>query len=200
MVNFSGNFARVLFLTIVSLAVSATTILHAQQQKGYQVLSVKPNEFAQESPYINNNITMTRLAFNLTNWGSTPFDGSAPVTAAIVQQEAATFQNARLWDYRPLGDTLDQLQTIRQYYDFTDVDTDRYTINGQVRQVMLAARELAPEKNPQADSWVNQRITFTHGMGLMAAKYSAAWRTSSSDVALAIGPMRASSLRAPLLK
>jgi uncharacterized protein len=147
-----------------------------------QQLSVKPNEFAQESPYINNNINMTRLAFDLTNWGSTPFDGSAPLTAAIVQQESATFQNARLWDYRPLGATLDQLQTIRQYYDFTDVDTDRYTINGQVRQVMLAARELAPEKNPQADSWVNQRITFTHGIGLAMVPVNQATQSGQPDL------------------
>ena len=147
-----------------------------------QQLSVKPNEFAQESPYINNNITMTRLAFDLTNWSSTPFDGSAPLTAAAVQQESATFQNARIWDYRPLGATLDQLQTIRQYYDFTDVDTDRYTINGQVRQVMLAARELAPEKNPQANSWVNQRITFTHGIGLAMVPVNQATTSGQPDL------------------
>ena len=78
------------------------------------------------------------------HWGPKPFKGDAPLTAAAVAQESATFQNARLWDYRPLGDTLDQLQTIRQYYNFTDVDTDRYTINGELRQVMLSARELAP--------------------------------------------------------
>ncbi|MHB8399810.1 MAG: UPF0182 family membrane protein [Candidatus Limnocylindrales bacterium] len=131
-----------------------------------QQFTVLPNQFAQEQPYIANNIAMTRLAFGLTNWSPTPFDGSAPLTQATVTAESATFQNARLWDSLPLGDALAQLQTIRQYYDFTDVDTDRYTINGQLRQVMLSARELAPEKNPQANSWVNQRITFTHGVGV----------------------------------
>ena len=167
---------------VVAAWLVASFVLGTVYPSLVQQLSVKPNEFAQESPYINNNITMTRLAFNLTNWGSTPFDGSAPLTSTIVQEESATFQNARLWDYRPLGDTLDQLQTIRQYYDFTDVDTDRYTINGQVRQVMLAARELAPEKNPQADSWVNQRITFTHGIGLAMVPVNQATPNGQPDL------------------
>jgi uncharacterized membrane protein (UPF0182 family) len=130
-----------------------------------QQLTVNPNALAQEQPYIVNNINMTRLAFGLDDWVPKPFKGDAPLTAAAVSQESATFQNARLWDYRPLGDTLDQLQTIRQYYNFTDIDTDRYVINDQLRQVMLGARELAPN-NTAATSWVNQRITFTHGYGV----------------------------------
>ncbi|HYU50288.1 MAG TPA: UPF0182 family protein [Candidatus Limnocylindria bacterium] len=131
-----------------------------------QRFSVLPNQFAVEEPYIGNNIRMTRLAFGLEGWDARKFGGEAPLTAATIAQEDATFKNARLWDYRPLGDTLDQLQTIRQYYDFTDIDTDRYQVAGDLRQVMLGARELAPDKNPQANSWVNQRITFTHGIGV----------------------------------
>jgi uncharacterized protein len=130
-----------------------------------QSLTVAPNQLAQEQPYILNNINSTRLAFGLDDWVPKPFKGDAPLTQAAVTQESATFNNARLWDYRPLGDTLDQLQTIRQYYNFTDVDTDRYQINGQLRQVMLSARELA-QNNSSAQSWVNQRITFTHGYGV----------------------------------
>src|SRR5450830_1356550 len=109
---------------------------------------------------------MTRLAYGLTAWKSLPYNGSAPLTADAVAQDSATFQNARLWDYRPLQTTLDQIQTVRQYYQFVDVDTDRYVIGGQDRQVMLSARELAPERNPQGGSWVNQRIVFTHGFGI----------------------------------
>ena len=130
-----------------------------------QQLTVNPNALAQEQVYIGNNIKMTRLAFGIDGWVPKPFQGEAPLTQAAVTQEDATFQNARIWDYRPLGDTLDQLQTIRTYYKFTDVDTDRYIINGQIRQVMLGARELVAS-NPQATSWVNQRITFTHGYGV----------------------------------
>ncbi|MBP1705308.1 MAG: hypothetical protein H6Q36_1047 [Chloroflexi bacterium] len=131
-----------------------------------QRFTVDPNEFAQEQPYIGNNIRMTRLAFDLDTWENRSYQGDAPLTAEALKDEAATFQNARLWDYRPLQVTLDQLQTVRQYYDFFDVDTDRYLIDEDTRQVMLSGRELAPEKNPQADSWVNQRIVFTHGFGL----------------------------------
>ena len=107
---------------------------------------------------------MTDLAYKLNGWlPATDYGGEAPLTQAAITNDQATFDNARLWDYRPLQQTLDQLQTVRTYYDFNDVDTDRYMLNGQLRQVMLSAREL---KGPQGDSWVNQKITFTHGVGL----------------------------------
>src|SRR6266508_4596302 len=160
------------------LAVAAWLVTSFVLGSGYpelvQRFSVLPNQFAVEEPYIGNNIRMTRLAFGLEGWDARKFGGEAPLTAATIAQEDATFKNARLWDYRPLGDTLDQLQTIRQYYDFTDVDTDRYQVGGEIRQVMLAARELAPEKNPQANSWVNQRIVFTHGIGIAMVPVNAA--------------------------
>ena len=108
---------------------------------------------------------MTRLAYDLGGWGNVPFTGNQVLTADQIVKEADTFTSARLWDPRPLRTTLDQLQTVRKYYDFTDVDTDRYTINGVPRQVMLSARELALEQNPNANGWVNQRIRFTHGVG-----------------------------------
>jgi uncharacterized membrane protein (UPF0182 family) len=152
----------------------ASFVLGSVYPELVQRFTVTPNQFAQEEPYIANNIRMTRLAFGLDGWEARRFGGEAPLTKAIIDQEDATFKNARLWDYRPLGDTLDQLQTIRQYYDFTDVDTDRYQIGGELRQVMLAARELAPEKNPQANSWVNQRIVFTHGIGIAMVPVNAA--------------------------
>jgi len=131
-----------------------------------QRFTVEPNQYAQEQPYIANNIGMTRLAFDLADWEDQSYKGDQPLTAADLIDEAATFKNARLWDYRPLQTTLDQLQTVRQYYDFYDVDVDRYIVNDETRQVMLSARELAPERNPQAGSWVNQRIVFTHGFGI----------------------------------
>ena len=131
-----------------------------------QRFTVEPNQYAQEQPYIANNIAMTRLAFDLTSWEDRSYRGDQPLSAEDLIDEKETFQNARLWDYRPLQTTLDQLQTVRQYYDFYDVDVDRYIVNGETRQVMLSARELAPERNPQAGSWVNQRIVFTHGFGL----------------------------------
>ncbi len=96
--------------------------------------------------------------------------------------ESDTFTNARLWDYRPLQTTLDQLQTVRQYYDFYDVDTDRYVVDGTLRQVMLSGRELAIDRNPDAKSWVNQRIVFTHGIGLAMVPVNAVTREGQPEL------------------
>ncbi|MEO7665293.1 MAG: UPF0182 family protein, partial [Candidatus Limnocylindrales bacterium] len=131
-----------------------------------QRLTVDPNRYQKEQPYIANNILMTREAFSIEQWEERQYSGDKVLTAAQLADESATFANARLWDYRPLGDTLDQLQTVRRYYDFTDVDTDRYMIDGAERQVMLSARELNLAANDQATGWVNQRIIYTHGIGI----------------------------------
>ena len=108
-----------------------------------QRLSVAPNQYAQESPYIGNNVAMTRLAFDLDGWTDQPFDGTAVLTPEQVASEAPTFVSARLWDPRALQVSLDQLHTVRKYYDFTGVDTDRDSINDTPRQVFLSTRELA---------------------------------------------------------
>ena len=108
---------------------------------------------------------MTRMAFGFDAWEDRSFRGEEHLDAAAIAAEEATFRNARLWDYRPLGATLDQLQRVRRYYDFVDVDTDRYLIDDEQRQVMLSARELALEQNPLAIGFVNERIIYTHGIG-----------------------------------
>ena len=125
-----------------------------------------PTPTRRKQPYIANNISMTRLAFGLDQWQSRSYGGAAPLTEEAIQSEEDTFTNARLWDYRPLQTTLDQLQAVRQYYDFHDVDTDRYMIDGTLRQVMLSGRELAIDKDPDAPNWVNQRVIKTHGIGV----------------------------------
>jgi uncharacterized membrane protein (UPF0182 family) len=145
---------------------SASIVLGSLYPEAVQRFSVVPNQLAQESPYIANNIAMTRLAYGLDKWQGIDYRGEGTLTQDQINNEQATFQNARLWDYRPLGATLDQIQTIRQYYDFTDVDTDRYDISNQLRQVMLSARELVQDKASSPGQWVNQRITFTHGIGI----------------------------------
>ena len=143
----------------------ASLVIGRLYPEAIQRFTVVPNEFAQEERFIANNIAMTRLAFDLGDWEDRAFRGEAPITQALVDAEADTFTNARLWDYRPLNDTLDQLQTVRRYYDFTDVDADRYTIGDEERQVWISARELALEQNPNAVGFTNQRIIFTHGIG-----------------------------------
>ncbi len=162
-----GAFTRMLWplgLAVGAWGVAAI-LLSGLYPQVVQRFTVEPNKFAEEQPYIANNIAMTRLAFGLAGWSTADYRGDSPLTQATVDSEAATFQNARLWDYQPLGSTLDQIQTVRSYYDFTDVDSDRYLIGGQKRQVLLSARELAQEK-ADASSWVNQRLTYTHGIGL----------------------------------
>jgi uncharacterized protein len=151
----------------------ASILVGRAYPEAIQRLVVDPNRLAQETPYIRNNIQMTRLAFGFANAdGSSAWDdsrrysGDQPLSQIAIEGEETTFRNARLWDYRPLGNTLDQLQTIRRYYDFVDVDTDRYLIEDAERQVMLSARELDLSGNPDATGFVNQRIIFTHGVGV----------------------------------
>lgn len=164
----AGAFTRWLWPlgVVVIVWFSASLVLGRLYPEAIQRLTVDPNQYAQEEQYIANNIAMTRKAFELDQWTNRDYSGTAPLTEAALRLEVDTFENARLWDYRPLGVTLDQLQTVRQYYDFVDVDTDRYMVDGELRQVMLSGRELAIEKNPQATGWVNQRVIYTHGIGM----------------------------------
>jgi len=145
----------------------AGIVLGRLYPEAIQRFVVQPNAPTREAPYIGNNIAMTRLAFGIDAWDDDQmFRGEAPLTEAAIDNESPTFRNARLWDYRPLQATLDQLQTVRQYYDFIDVDTDRYVVGDEVRQVMLSGRELDLSKNPEATGWVNERLIYTHGIGL----------------------------------
>jgi hypothetical protein len=162
-------------LALVLVAwVGAYFVLEIGYPFAVQRLTVVPNQQSQESPYIKNNIDMTRLAFNLGDWSSSSYTPAPTITQQAVASEPGTIQNVRLWDTSALQKTLDQVQIIRSYYTFTSVNTDRYTFTDPascspnpapcVRQVMLAGRELDPTKLDP--SWVNQHITYTHGVGL----------------------------------
>jgi uncharacterized membrane protein (UPF0182 family) len=132
-----------------------------------QKLSVVPNEFNREQPYIINNIKYTRAAYGLDKVGSQSFNIAYNLTAGDLQKNSATINNIRLWDWQPLQQTYKAIQEIRTYYTFNDIDIDRYMINGEYRQVMLGARELSQENLPQqAKTWVNQKLKYTHGYGL----------------------------------
>ncbi len=126
---------------------------------------VAPNELDRETPFIRHNVAATRRAFGLENVEERELTGDAVLTRADIQRNAATLRNVRLWDHRPLLDTFGQLQEIRPYYDFVSVDNDRYTINGEYRQIMLSARELNSTALPNRN-WINERLAFTHGYGL----------------------------------
>ena len=126
---------------------------------------VTPNEQVRETPFIEHNIAATRRAFGLEGVEERPLSGDALLTRSDVTNNAATLENVRLWDHQPLLETFGQIQEIRTYYDFVSVDNDRYVINGALRQVMLSARELNSASLPNR-TWVNERLTFTHGYGL----------------------------------
>jgi uncharacterized membrane protein (UPF0182 family) len=132
-----------------------------------QRFQVQPNELAREMPYIEYNIQFTREAFALGEVEEQSFPAEETPSPQDIAENEATINNIRLWDHRPLKDTYNQIQSIRLYYDFNDVDVDRYIIDGGYRQVMLSARELSAEKLAgEAQTWVNRRLQFTHGYGI----------------------------------
>lgn len=128
-----------------------------------QSLQVEPNELEKEAPYIAHNIRFTRLAYGLDNVEETNFPARPALTVADITANQATIANARLWDPGPLRETLTQLQSIRPFYTFNDIDVDRYTIDGRARQVMLGVRELDISR-VQAN-WTRERLQLTHGFG-----------------------------------
>lgn len=135
-----------------------------------QKVIVKPNELAKETPYIAHNIDFTRKAYNLNKIKVVNFEVNDQLSAQDLKQHDVTIQNIRIWDERPLLQTYRQIQSIRLYYDFNNVDVDRYQLNNQYRQLMLAGRELLVNKlPPQANTWVNRHLTYTHGYGLAAS-------------------------------
>lgn len=128
---------------------------------------VKPNELGRETPYIEHNIVWTRQAFAVDRIEQRNFEAENSVEAFDLQNNRVTLDNIRLWDWHALQDTLKQIQAIRTYYDFPDVDVDRYPIGTQGRQVMIAARELNDTKLPAASrNWINERLIYTHGYGV----------------------------------
>lgn len=127
---------------------------------------VKPSELELEKPYIEHNIALTRQAYNLDQIAAKPFTAEQKLTPEVLEANKATIDNIRLWDWLPLSDTYAQLQEIRTYYKFHDVDVDRYWLDGSYQSVMLAARELRSSLlPPNAQTWVNRHVLFTHGNG-----------------------------------
>ncbi len=134
----------------------------------FQRVWVKPNELQLEKPYLQHNIALTQQAYNLQQITVKPFPAEQDLTFEKLQANKPTIENIRLWDWRPLMDTYAQLQEIRTYYKFHDVDVDRYLLEGAYQQVMLSARELKQALlPPNAQTWVNRHVLFTHGNGVV---------------------------------
>jgi len=134
----------------------------------YQRVYVKPNELKFEAPYIARNIALTREAYKLTNVVVKPFSADETLDYQSLQNNRATIDNIRLWDWQPLLDAYAQLQEIRTYYKFHDADIDRYMLGGTYQQVMMSARELDSSLlSDNAQTWVNLHVLFTHGNGVV---------------------------------
>ncbi len=150
----------------VGLTIVVTVLLPAVVQR----LVVEPSELARERDYLESNIQYTRNAFGLENLVSKSHPALGELDRETIEANQGTLQNVRLWDEGPLLQSYNQIQFFRLYYDFLAVHTDRYTIDDELRQVMLATRELSADKLPsEAQRWVNRHLQFTHGYGLAAS-------------------------------
>ncbi len=128
---------------------------------------VSPNQLDLERPYIEHNIALTRQAYGLDMFSRHEFPAETSVAALDASHNQQTLDNIRLWDVAALKSTLRQVQEIRTYYDFPDIDIDRYQINGTLREVMLATRELNVDKLPVSSrNWINDKLIYTHGYGV----------------------------------
>ena len=128
---------------------------------------VAPNELQKETPYIANNIQYTRKAYGLDGMETVSFPVKQTLTETDLLRNKNIIDNIRLWNQEPLKQTFSQLQEIRLYYEFSNVDVDRYSVDGAMKQVMLSAREMdTSQLSSQAQTWINQRLVYTHGYGL----------------------------------
>ena len=154
---------------LMASAVPAVVVYLLVSLSGGYVSSfiVKPNQLVRERPFIAHNIEMTRRAYALDRIEPHPFPAESTVESVDPQHNQPTLDNIRLWDWRALQDTLRQIQEIRTYYDFPDIDIDRYQVGGAVRQMMLATRELNVNKLPGSSrNWINEKLIYTHGYGV----------------------------------
>jgi uncharacterized protein len=153
----------------VALLVVASILLQGAYPAAIQRLQVDPQELDREREFIARNLEQTRLAYGMDDVEVEPFSVANDLDEDDVIENDVTLRNVRLWDPDVLETTYGELQALRPYYRFFDVDIDRYEIDGELRQVMLASRELS-ELPPEADSWQNRHITFTHGFGVVASQ------------------------------
>ncbi len=147
-----------------------------------QKLKVEPNELQMEWDYINYSIHYTRFAFGLDKIKEFPYEVRYDLSYDKLERHSGTIKNVRLWDHRPLLDVYRQLQQIRTYYLISDVDVDRYYIDGNYTQVMISARELSTDLLPaRAKTWVNEHLVYTHGYGVIASPVNVVSREGLPD-------------------
>ncbi len=166
----AGAFVRLLWVGPAALGLWALVWLVGQTMLPAVVhrFVVLPAELETERPYIERNMNFTRQAYGLDEVRETDYPAQDAVTRDEIEANAVTLRNVRLWDYAPSLATYNQIQSIRLYYNFLDSDFDRYQLDGSYRQVIISARELAPENlDAAAQTFVNRRLKFTHGYGVV---------------------------------
>ena len=167
--NLALKDVRLLTMPVLGIFVLAI-LLNGIYPALVQSLIVTPNELAKETPYIKNEIALTRYGYGLDNVQNQAYPGNTPLTVDSLKANQGTLNNIRLNDARPLLQTYTQEQGLRLYYKFHDIDVDRYTVNNDYRQVMISARELStPDLDPEAQTFVNTRFKYTHGFGVAAS-------------------------------
>jgi uncharacterized protein len=154
-------------ITLIPVYFILGTIFPAIQQRFF----VEPNELAMEKPYIENNIKFTRIAYGIEKSAVKEFRNNLNLTYKDIAKNSNTLNSIRLWDWRPLQQTYKQLQELKPYYQFNDVDVDRYVIDGKKMAVNLSARELAIDKlSKNSQTWINSHLIYTHGYGAVLSR------------------------------
>ena len=159
-----GQLVRGAFVVLLGV-VGGTFLLTGVVPTAYQRLVVQPNERARETPQIQHHLTATRQAWAIDSVERRDLNATRPLTMREIEANQVTIRNVRLWDREPLLQTYGQIQSIRTYYDFSSVDDDRYVVNGELRQVLLAPREMNTDALPTR-TFINEHLTYTHGMGV----------------------------------
>jgi len=190
--NFWSRFRSWLLpMAALGLWLFASIVLGAVFPAFVQRFQVQPNEAQRERPFIERNIEATRRAFGLDRIEVQTFPARPSLTPEVLAENRSTLDNVRVWDPSPLQQTYRQTQTLRPFYDFTDVDVDRYTIDGALTQVLLSARSINPDGlDPGAQTWVNTTLRFTHGYGLVGTQANSKTEEGQPELLVRDMPIR----------
>lgn len=167
-------------LVRIPIAIVAVGLLGGVVSFAVQNLLVSPDEINKESKYLERNISYTRHAYGLDNIKVEEFPAEQNLNRQAIRDNSQTITNIRINDYEPVQDFYNQTQSIRQYYDFNDVDIDRYNIDGEQTQTYLAAREINESKI--SSTWINRHLKYTHGYGAAVSRVDAVTASGQPDI------------------
>jgi uncharacterized protein len=173
------KFKGMIIVPVVMIAIALGGDLVAY---GVQALIVSPNEIAKETPYLENNIKYTQMAYGIDEVTDTEFSASGVLTSENIKNNQPTIANIRINDFTPSKQFYNQTQSIRTYYNFNDVDVDRYMIDGEYTQVFLSAREMDSDNLGDDVSWLSKHLKYTHGYGITLSRVDAITATGQPEM------------------